>query len=1115
MHAASGDTPAQTGARDEPGIDSSSPERCYQIGRAYKARGELYGAEMAYRQALRLRPEFVDAWISLGILLRGANRPVEAEACHREALQLAPNHFLALLNLGNALLQQNRFEEAVASFRAALRQNPQSSEAHLNLAKTLQHRNDPEQGQHFYEALRLNPRNFEAAEHLGKCLFDAGQFDMAIGVFQHARELRPDAVGVQLDLAGTFAAARRLDQAQAEYRRLLQQHPDLPEALAGLAVVCATLGRTNEARELFEHALARAPSSEQVRFHYAPFLLRNHEFARGWPFYEQRSMSGNNEEIVRQISAARWRGEPLAGKRLLITCEQGLGDEIMFASLYAEMLRESAGCIIECDRRLHALLHRSFPQATLFPVDRKAPHWYRAIQQNLRSLPAFDYWIPAGSLPGFRRTDDTSFPSHRGYLACDPAKVAVFRQRLALLGSGLKVGISWRGGSVGTWMAARSLALEQLRPLLATGGVQFVSLQYGECRAEIDQFVAASGIPIHHWQDAIDDYDQTAALVGALDLVVSVCTAVVHLCGALGRPVWVMAPFVPEWRYGLQGPSMIWYPSVRMFRQPQLDQWQPVLQQVERALREWADTSELARALARVSPPGVGPSPSPGAEARTLGEAALLDKNYKEAVMHLRRAVALEPDSARGRQLLGKAMLHFGDPDGERQLIEALRLDPNDFEAHANLGRYLFQLGSFERALPLLRRACDVKPDAPDVRLELADAYMSTRRFADAVREFERVRRENPDRPVALAGLAAIHADHGRFEEACALFDEALDRQPDNAWIGFNYAYLLLRRGDFERGWKLYELRRQGFLNRDVFTRGLPAPVWQGEPLAGKRLIITAEQGLGDEMMFASLYREITAEADHCLIECDSRIEGLLRRSFPQATVFGVDRHARDWHRALEQRVPALPRFDYWIPAGTLPFYRRRTADLFPKHAGYLKADSARIERWRVRLRALGPGLKIGISWRGGTVLTNATLRSLQLPQLQPPLSTPGVQFVSLQYGDCRAELDGFSAMTGCRIHHWQDAVDDYEETAALVCALDLVITVCTAVVHLSGALGRPVWVLAPFVPEWRYGEHGPSMIWYPSVRMFRQPQPEDWAPVFSQVQLELRDLLARRGEPA
>jgi tetratricopeptide (TPR) repeat protein len=459
---------------------------------------------------------------------------------------------------------------------------------------------------------------------------------------------------------------------------------------------------------------------------------------------------------------------------------------------------------------------------------------------------------------------------------------------------------------------------------------------------------------------------------------------------------------------------------------------------------------------------------------------------------------------------LGITLLRQGDPAGETNLAAAVRLDPNYFDAIAMLGRYLFQCGACERALPYLQKASALRPDNPEVRLELADSYLSTRRLDDAAVEFERVRREHPNRPVALAGLAAVHAAHGRYEQAHVLFEQALARHPDNPWIGLHYSRFLLRSGDFTRGWPLYEVRRRAFLNRDVFNRPLSQPIWDGQSLAGRRLLITAEQGLGDEIMFASTYAEVIREAAHCTIECDRRLVPLMQRSFPTTTVYGADRRSRTWNTSLERDLKSLPTFDCWVPAGTIPLYRRMTAESFPAHSGYLKADDARVAHWRERLAALGPGLKVGISWRGGTAQTNAGTRSLTLQQLMPLLSTESVHFVSVQYGDCAKEIDAFAAATGIKVHHWQEAVDDYDETAALVCALDVVISVCTAVVHLTGALGKPAWVMAPFVPEWRYGYAGTSMIWYPSVRMFRQPAMDDWTPVIGEVARTLRDFAAR-----
>ena len=193
---------------------------------------------------------------------------------------------------------------------------------------------------------------------------------------------------------------------------------------------------------------------------------------------------------------------------------------------------------------------------------------------------------------------------------------------------------------------------------------------------------------------------------------------------------------------------------------------------------------------------------------------------------------------------------------------------------------------------------------------------------------------------------------------------------------------------------------------------------------------------------------------------------------------------------------------------GSLPRYMRRSSVDFPRHDGYLRADPECLRNWRERLAAFGPGLKVGISWQGGTLKTRRPLRSLPLASWLPVLQAPEVRFFNLQYIDSSAEIASLKAATGIEIVDWQEVRDDYDHTAALVAALDLVISVCTAVIHLGGALGKPVWVMAPYSPEWRYGISGESMPWYPSVRIFRQPQYGAWVPVVDNVALSLRKLV-------
>jgi hypothetical protein len=315
----------------------------------------------------------------------------------------------------------------------------------------------------------------------------------------------------------------------------------------------------------------------------------------------------------------------------------------------------------------------------------------------------------------------------------------------------------------------------------------------------------------------------------------------------------------------------------------------------------------------------------------------------------------------------------------------------------------------------------------------------------------------------------------------------------------------MLRSGEFAEGWRYYASRWLVEQLRGALERGYPQPKWAGESLAGKRLMLISEQGLGDEIMFASTFAEAIAEAGHCVIECDARLVPLFQRSFPAATFVGVHKgEGNVWVQKQIEHQDSLPPFDLWTAAGDFVASRRPSRDSFPRHAGYLRADPARVAYWAERLRELGTGLCAGLSWRGGSAMTNQTGRSISLDALAPLLRAPGVRFVCLQYGSCTDDIAAFEARHGIRIHHFPEALADYDETAALVAALDLVISVCTAVVHLGGALGKRVWVMAPRVSEWRYGHEGPEMIWYPGVTVHRQRRDGDWKPVVAEVRKAL-----------
>lgn len=506
---------------------------------------------------------------------------------------------------------------------------------------------------------------------------------------------------------------------------------------------------------------------------------------------------------------------------------------------------------------------------------------------------------------------------------------------------------------------------------------------------------------------------------------------------------------------------------------------------------------------------------------------------YQAARVHLERAVALGADTPEAHIHLGNVYRLQGDlPRAAQSYRSALTLDPRSPLAHYSLAVVLKATGEREQVLAHLQHAESVAalrgevvrmkvttlielarrdeavaagiaatqadPSGLEAAVALGFAYQKVHRPEDALGCYERALSLGRGDAELFNNYGIVLQDLGRLQEALASYDQALAMEPGHVLARFHRALACLLTGDYEAGWPDYETRLQSTehpRNAAQYRR------WHGnEP--GSTVLTYNEQGLGDEIMFASCVPDLIASVRHCVIECSPKLHGLFTRSFPAATVYSLGAN-----NAVPADVQKIE-IDAEVPLGSLPLYYRRPVSSFPQHKGYLVADRMRTDAWRARLDALGPGLKVGVSWKGGTYTTRSPLRSISLSRLAPILRVPGVHFVSLQYTpDAPADIEALSADEGIEIKHWPEAISDYEETAALVSALDLTVTVCTAVVHLAGALGRPVWVAAPHSPEWRYGLVGETMPWYPSARIFRQETRGDWDPVVDALAERLRAL--------
>ena len=558
---------------------AENPELTEWLQQGYHSQhaGDLAAADRWYRRVLERDPGNVDAHYLLGALLGQHGDPAAALRHLQQAIAAKADFGDAHAALGNVYLSLGDRAAAAASYEQAVRLDARNAAAHSNLGLTYQ-----SDGRHaaaleaYTRAYALAPELPDLVKNLTLVHIELEQYDEALRRLDTVLRRRPDDVEALKCLGLVLQKMHRPDQALAHYERARELKSSDPELLNNLGIVLQDLGRLDAAIASYDAAIARKPDFVLARWHRSLAHLLRHDFARGWPDYELRMESADQPR--RPARYPRWDGGALSGRRLLVYAEQGLGDEIMFASCLPEGIAASRHCAVECSPRLESLFGRSFPQASVYSLGAggEPPPAERAA--------GVDAQIAMGSLPQYLRRSSADFPRHHGYLKADPERVDVWRERLAALGPGLKVGISWQGGTHKTRRPMRSIPLAQWAPLLQSAGVRCVSLQYTECNAEIAAVESATGVSIADWREVRDDLEHTAALITALDLVISVCTAAIHLGGALGRPVWVLAPYSPEWRYGIAGDGMPWYPSVTMFRQPRYGEWEPVIERVAHQL---------------------------------------------------------------------------------------------------------------------------------------------------------------------------------------------------------------------------------------------------------------------------------------------------------------------------------------------------------------------------------------------------------------------------------------------------------------------------------------------------------------------------------------------------
>ena len=707
--------------------------------------GDKEEALALYEQIISIEPNCVQARINFGFLKQEKGELEAAIPHYREALAIDPNIPQTAYNLAKIFEEQGQVEEAIAHYEQALVAQPNFVPALINLAVALQEKGELVRAIELYRrALEIHPHSWEAYNNLATVLQEQGNLEDALEYYHKALELLPDFVEAINNLGRTFLEKGAVEDAISCYRRAIHLSPNHASAHLNLSLALLLVGD-------LENGLAEYEWRWQIK-----------EFHTGHSCFLAESENTVSAREYRPL----WDGSDLEGKTILLHAEQGLGDSLQFIR-YAAIVKNKGGrVIVGCYPQLHRLF------ATVDGID--------LLIVKGEPLPEFDVQAPMLSLPYIIGTKLETIPANTAYLS--PPAGAEFT---LLPDRTLKVGIVWAGNPKHRKNKQRSCSLSQFLPLLDVSGVSFYSLQKEVSEADRALLNQTSIVDL---SPHFGDFADTAAAIAKLDLVISVDTAVAHLAGALGKPVWILLAFSPDWRWLLEREDSPWYPTARLFRQHQRGDWENVFDRVAEAL------GVVAAAFV--------PSDLADAEFR-LGVDLQQQADFGGAIECYERAIAINPNYAAAHSNLGVVKQQIGRlPEAIAHYRQALAIDRNLAETASNLGSALAEAGETEEAIAQYERALSLNPNCAEALINLGLLREAQGDVAEAISCYEQAIQVNPNCAVAYLNLGIALEAQGEeaeaganYERAIANYERAIAIKPNYLDALHNLAYASIRQG--------------------------------------------------------------------------------------------------------------------------------------------------------------------------------------------------------------------------------------------------------------------------------------------------------------------------------
>jgi tetratricopeptide (TPR) repeat protein len=475
-----------------------------------------------------------------------------------------------------------------------------------------------------------------------------------------------------------------------------------------------------------------------------------------------------------------------------------------------------------------------------------------------------------------------------------------------------------------------------------------------------------------------------------------------------------------------------------------------------------------------------------------LGIISFQRENYYLSIEYFKKVICLDPQN-------GGTYINLGDALRENQQIDeailsyqkAIQLNPTLEDAYNNIGVCLKEKGLLDEAILYYQKALQLNPKFSGAYNNLGVVYNEKQQYNNAIFCYQKAFQIDPNSAETYNNLGCVLQDRGDFDNALINFKKALQLDPQNADAHLNLSFLLLLSGNFNRGWKEFSWRLK---RKDSQRYDFSQPLWDGANIDGLTILLHTEQGLGDTLQFIRYAPFIAQNGAKVIVACQREVCALLR------TVEGIEQ--------VIERGEDLPDFNVYCPLLSLPLLLNATLESIPAKVPYVRIDSLLVQKWRNKVQHDHSKIKVGLVWAGRPEHKDDRNRSCRLEFFSPLAELSNISFYSLQKGVASEQAK--NPPKGMKFLDYTEEIRDFSDTAALMENLDLTLSVDTSVVHLAGALGKSVWTLIPFSPDWRWMLNREDSPWYPTMRLFRQPSLGDWESMIARVKDELLQLLSK-----